>query len=77
MEVQNQTPLPMYKPSTYLLIRCHGQGRIMEILTQLLETDVEDHGLVMEILAQLWYYQLLVDRENGSWECRGKILRGC
>ncbi len=47
MEVQNQTPLPMYKPSTYLIIRCHDQGWIMEILTRLLEIDVEDHGLIM------------------------------
>jgi hypothetical protein len=40
----------------------------MEILTRLLETGVEDHGLIMEILAQLRYYQLLVDSENGRWE---------
>jgi hypothetical protein len=49
----------------------------MEILTRLLETGVEDHGLIMEILAQLWYYQLLVDSENGRWECKGTKLRGC
>lgn len=67
----------MYKPSTYPVIRCHDQGLIMEILTRLLETDVEDHGLIMEILTQLWYYQLLVDSENGRWECKGKKLRGC